>query len=361
VTREIQRGYYGRELDPTRATDPKDEERFAYPVYVVLLLAPTVTLPFSEVRTGFTVLLLLLTAGSVLLWMKSLCWKPACVVIVIWILLTMGSFPTAQGIKLQQLSLLVAGFLSAAAAAIASGFFVGGGIFLGLATIKPQLAWLPVVYLLLWTLRDWRNRQRLAWAFLVTMALLLAASQWLLPTWISDFLDAIRAYHQYTQNISTLGLLLGPWVGDVLAILLVLMTLWIAWSLMGKSQPAEAFGDGFALTLSLSVLIVPMFAPYNQVMLLPAAMVLIRNSRELWRSGALARVLLSLAAISIAWPWLTAIGLMFASTILPPATLQREWNLPLYTSVVIPITVFAAIAAGLWKTQTRATAKINTG
>ena len=45
ITREIQAGYYGRPLDPARAGDPKDEEGFAYPVYVVFLLAPAIKLP----------------------------------------------------------------------------------------------------------------------------------------------------------------------------------------------------------------------------------------------------------------------------------------------------------------------------
>src|SRR5437868_6163349 len=53
VTREIQLGYYGKVLDPTRPDDPKDEQRFAYPVYVVFLLAPTVRMPFTTVRAGF--------------------------------------------------------------------------------------------------------------------------------------------------------------------------------------------------------------------------------------------------------------------------------------------------------------------
>src|SRR5258705_4466993 len=47
LTLEIQSGYYGRPLDPSRPEDPKDQQRFAYPVYVVFLMAPTIGLPFS--------------------------------------------------------------------------------------------------------------------------------------------------------------------------------------------------------------------------------------------------------------------------------------------------------------------------
>ena len=75
VTREIQIGYYGRTLDSTRPEDPRDLAGFAYPVYVVFLLAPTVTLPFSIVQTGFRWLLIALTAASVPLWLRTFRWR----------------------------------------------------------------------------------------------------------------------------------------------------------------------------------------------------------------------------------------------------------------------------------------------
>src|SRR5208283_6059107 len=53
VTREIQAGYYGRALDPSRPNDPHDEQGFAYPVYVVFFLAPTIRLPFLIVQKAF--------------------------------------------------------------------------------------------------------------------------------------------------------------------------------------------------------------------------------------------------------------------------------------------------------------------
>jgi len=40
ITLETQKGYYGRLLDASRPDDPKDQQGFAYPVYVVFILAP---------------------------------------------------------------------------------------------------------------------------------------------------------------------------------------------------------------------------------------------------------------------------------------------------------------------------------
>src|SRR5258708_6574965 len=76
ITRELQTGYYGRPLDPSRPEDPKDQQAFAYPVYVVFLLAPTVGLPFAAVQSGMRCLLFMLTAASVPIWFRVLRWRP---------------------------------------------------------------------------------------------------------------------------------------------------------------------------------------------------------------------------------------------------------------------------------------------
>ena len=84
ITREIQQGYYGRPLDPARPDDPKDQQGFAYPAYVVFLMAPTVDLPFDVVQKGFRWLLLGLAPASVLLWLYVLRWKPSAGIVLIF-------------------------------------------------------------------------------------------------------------------------------------------------------------------------------------------------------------------------------------------------------------------------------------
>src|SRR5258707_7604774 len=116
ITQEIQRGYYGRPLDPHRPDDPRDEQRFAYPVYVVFLLAPTIALPFDVVEAGFRWLLVGIAVVSVLLWFRVLRWKLSFTSTVLCLVLVLGSLPVVQAIKLQQLSLLVAGMLAGSAA-----------------------------------------------------------------------------------------------------------------------------------------------------------------------------------------------------------------------------------------------------
>src|ERR1700687_5211642 len=74
VTREIQVGFYGRSLDPSRPNDPRDQQGFAYPVYVVFYLAPTIRLPFAIVQKVFFWVMLVLTSTSTLLWIRVLRW-----------------------------------------------------------------------------------------------------------------------------------------------------------------------------------------------------------------------------------------------------------------------------------------------
>src|SRR5208282_1796565 len=101
---------------------------FAYPVYVVFVLAPTVKLPFSIVLGIFWVLLVSLTAWSVPLWFRALGWRVSPSTSVCWMILACGCFPAIQGFKLQQLTLLVAALLALSISALAEGQFVLAGV-----------------------------------------------------------------------------------------------------------------------------------------------------------------------------------------------------------------------------------------
>ena len=53
VSREIQVAFYGKVLDSNIPHEPRDQQRFAYPLYVALFLAPTVNMQFNTVRVIF--------------------------------------------------------------------------------------------------------------------------------------------------------------------------------------------------------------------------------------------------------------------------------------------------------------------
>ncbi len=339
---EIQKGYYGRALDPARPNDPKDRQGFAYPVYVVFLLAPLIGLPFHDVQIFFHWLLISLTAASVWLWLRALRWSPPPLVTIAFIFLTLGSVPAVQGIKLQQLSLLVAALLAGSAACAASGLLFCSGALLALATIKPQLAWPLAAWLLGWAVSDWRVRRRLIFGFALVMALLLAGAQAVLPGWLRMFVEGIQQYHHYTQNQSVLDMLV-PWAssGKILAAAAVFACIFFLWKLRRGPADGEGFGRALAVVMALTVLVVPMFAPYNQVLLLPAILVLARD--RAWftsRSRALRFVYLA-AALALAWQWIASLTLSGAYLFGSRVWALGGWKWPFLATFTLPVLVFA--------------------
>jgi len=346
VTREIQTGYYGRPLDPDRTDEPKDQQGFAYPLHVVFLLAPTVSLPFPVVQAGFRWLLVVLTLVSIFLWLRVLRWQPSCTVTAILIVLTLGSYAVVQGIKLQQLTLVVSALLAGCAAALVAGYFSLAGFLLALATIKPQLA-LPVAgWLVLWALSDWRRRQIFFWSFALTVAVFLLASEYVLPGWIGQFRGAVAAYRQYTGGAgSLLDVLATPILGKILAAAAVIAVAVTGWRVRRAAHDSVAFSTMFSLVLVVTLVIVPSFAPYNQVLLLPAVFLIATSWKELWGRNRLTRLAGGLAVLIVFWPWLASCGLMAASLFLPARSVQRAWTLPLYTSLGIPLVVLGLFTA----------------
>jgi hypothetical protein len=343
VALEIQKGYYGRALDPARPGDPKDRQGFAYPVYVVFLLAPLIGFSFHSVQVFFLWFLIALTAATVPLWLRALGWRLPCVGIAIAIVLTLGSIPAVQGIKLQQLSLLVAALLAGSAACVASGYLFCGGAILALATIKPQLAWPMVLWLLLWAISDWKAPRRLVFGFTAPMGALLIAAELVLPGWIKMFLEAIRQYHQYTHNESVLDQLVdwlpGSHEGEVLAVIACLASALLLWKLRKDAPGSTGFAGALAVVLALTVLVVPMYAPYNQVLLLPAILFLARDqAASIVESRSVAPVSW-LAGLALAWQWIASLGLS-ALWFLSPNAALNGWKAPLYATFTLPVLVF---------------------
>ena len=337
VTREIQQGYYGRPLD--RTGDPRDQ-RFAYPVYVAFCLAPTIHLPFEVVRKGFACAFFCLTVATLPLWLRVLRWTVAWWAQASLIAFTLGSLTVMQGLKLQQMTLLVAALVAIAVALLASDRPVASGIALAMSTIKPQLVWLLLFCLMIWTLGDWRRRYRWVASFLCTMAILCGAAEWYLPHWIPRFVQALLEFPTYTDAVSALDKLIPPawaWIPRALA---VAATVHIGWKNRRFGEETPEFATTVALSLAVTIIVIPSYALYNQVMLLPALLILLRDRQVLWNRSRMTRVLLSLASFLLLWQWLSSIVLAALSFVLPLRTVEAAWAVPLWS--VLPLSVVVA-------------------
>ena len=108
VSHEIQMAFYGHvvtQAPEVSAQDAVDEQRFAYPVYVVFLMAPTVNLTFVEVESWAPVVLALLTVIGVLLWFDTVRWLPSWPTLAALVLFVLSTPPIVQGLRLRQLGL----------------------------------------------------------------------------------------------------------------------------------------------------------------------------------------------------------------------------------------------------------------
>jgi len=354
ITREIQTGHYGRPLDANRAEDPKDQQGFAYPVYVAFFLAPTIFFSFAIVKSVFGWFLLVLTGITVFLWTKMCQWKPPAITQAILLILTLGCFPAVQGMKLQQLSLLVAGLIAICAVLIVGDHLLVAGVVLASAAIKPQIVVLLVPWLLIWAVSEWRIRKRFVIGFALAMMALLVGAQLILPGWIGQFRGALVAYRQYTGASSVLETLNTPLLGKLLAAGLVLTLIVVCWKTRRALATSQQFCFTTALVLAVTVTVIPMTAPYNQLLLLPAIYLTVRNKEFFSRKNPLLLVLSSICILLILWPWLAAGGLLLASCVLPAITVQRAWAVPLYTSLAIPPAVVALLIPNILATLRRA-------
>ena len=347
ITREIQAGYYGRAIDPERTNDPKDQQAFAYPLYIVFLLAPAVGLPFPLVQRTFLWLLVLLTVASVPLWLRALGWRLSTVWQLVWIVLVTGCFPAIQGFKLQQLTLLVAALIAASMYCIARRSLVWTGVLLAIAGIKPQLVVLVIVWLCIWVVGNWKERQRLLWSFAAAMGVLVIGGEFLLPGWIGEFRAASAAYYLYTGGgRSVLDVALTPLWGRAVSVILVGILFILLWQIRHAAADTAEFRWSLSLVMATTLVVIPMFAPYNQLLLVPALLWILQGIHAFWKKSLLSRLLIALTALAVVWPWLAAGALAVALVFLPGPVVEKAWTLPLYTSLAIPVTVLAVLLAG---------------
>ncbi|HXM63642.1 MAG TPA: glycosyltransferase family 87 protein [Terriglobales bacterium] len=345
VTRDIQIGYYGRPLDASRPGDPKDQMGFAYPLYVVFLIAPTISFPFSSVRFVAHWFFILLTAFSVPLWLRAMRWRVSPVLTATLVTLTLGTLPAVQGIKLEQLSLLVGGMVAVCVLLLVSNSLVLAGVLLAFATIKPQLVLFMVAWLLLWACGNYRERRRFLWSFGLTMAILFTAAEFVMPGWVGQFVKAIAAYREYTgRPVSILAVLATPALGQLLSALLLIVLAIICWRARCVSVGDPTFALVSSAVLGVTVVVIPMTSLYNQILLLPAVLLLVRHGRFLWGKDPLTRLLCVISGSLMVWPWVAALTLSLSSIAVSSALVQKAWAAPLWTSMAIPVAVLMLLA-----------------
>jgi hypothetical protein len=115
-----------------------------------------------------------------------------------------------------------------------------------------------------------------------------------------------------------------------------------------------------SLVLATSILLVPTYAAYNQVLLLPALMVLVKEGRTIWQRSIANRLLFTITAGLIFWPWISSTALAGLSFVLPRETVEQAWAIPFWTVLQIPMGVTALMLANYYQRTNTAPAEPGT-
>lgn len=342
VTREIQEGYYGRAIDPSRPGDPVDEQRFAYPLYVVFIFLPCLGLSFATVKLLGWLFLSACAVAAVALWAKTIDAKLGTYEILIFFLAALATFPYIQGLHLQQLSLVISFLLAAATFALQRQKFVLAGVALALSTIKPQLSIVFISLVLLWSVSRWKERRAVTVAFLIAIVALFGASLAILPDWPIEFAASIAPYLHYTGATNALRLLFGTIAERTLLLAMIAVVGWHAVQTRSSAADSIDFIVTASIVLALTCTALPSLAPHNQVLLTPGFMLLAIRRDLQWGQGRLARALWTAAWLALIWPAATAALFGLFLTFGYPQ-LVGPWQIPLATNPLLPLALFAAL------------------
>ena len=328
VSHEIQIAFYGHVINQTY-DEPKaklaDEQRFAYPIYEVFLTAPLVYLDFAEVQRWAPFVLGSLIALNVLFCFSVLRWRIRWEAGIAIILFTLSCPQIAQGLRLQQLAIVDACLLMAAAWCVSKNHFVAAGALLAASTIKPQMALLPLCWFAIWSAGDWRRRWRVPACFIATLAALVAFGELLLPGWLGYFVAGLAAYRRYALPTSTLGMALGNTLGEIVGGIIILGLLTFAWRNRKAAGDSKQFTALLAAFFMGDLLAFPLFTPFNQVLLILPVMLLLHDWKTLRRFSKVVFV------ICVGWPWIVSTVLL-----LFPPRLDSHSQLPLLPSFLVP-------------------------
>jgi hypothetical protein len=350
MTRQIQTDLFGHSLEAGNPGDPPPDYRaFSYPAIADILFWPLALLPFAVVRVMLGVLLPLLTACSLVLWLRALRLAASPIAMSILVILTLSSYPVLEGWFAGQPGILVGFLLAASLAALVTDRLFVAGTLLALTAIKPQMCALIVLYLLIWSLAGWRKRWPFACGLLGTLGLLLGTSLLVWPHWLLQWLEILLGYRHYSTP-PLVADLLGPQLARVLGPLLITALLGAAVTLAWRMRHAAFPSSEFALTVSLLlaitvVTLLPGHAMYDRVVLLPGILLIAFRWHDFARRPAF-RIVLLVTAAALFWQWFFALVLLAVRPLLSPEQFfsSAVFSLPIRTAGAFPFGVLGLLA-----------------
>lgn len=330
---------------PKAIIHPEPQE-FWYPGQMVVVFAPFASMSWTTERLIY--LAIVPAALAVTLWLATGFLAPGLSLSKKWLVVTMTlfSWPVVWGLRLQQMSLVVAVMVFLASYWLARGKQIVPGVLLAAATIKPQLVLPLLLWIVIWAIVQ--NRWRLIAAFGGTLAILLGIDEFIMPGWVPHWLNAIQRYRAVTHSSPQLELAFGHWAGLTLSIA-ILVACGITFARLRNSPPGSwEFNAATALALAAAVLISPFNPPimYNYIFLLPA-LLLILFHKPCNRAAAVLRIVLIIQVVfDIVAPAISVIGENLAG-------ISSFWTVLPFLDFLLPSVATAILLLETWSVTAR--------
>ena len=246
----IQNLMYGR-----AAWESEDQALFAYPFYTIFLISPFALIDdFALARAGWMTLLEMSLLFIALLSMRMAKWQANKISMTLFLLFSILWYHGAKPLVEGNISIMIALFITLAIWALVNQKESIAGIFLALATIKPQMAIFIVAFSIIWAIS--KQRWQLIKSFSVSLLLLIGSSLILMPQWIFENLIQVASYPSYVppgspaEIFSNWWPLAGAQWGWALSGLLFLLLIFEWWQAFGKSFQQYLWAAMLTLVLS---------------------------------------------------------------------------------------------------------------
>jgi hypothetical protein len=300
VTLRIQKGMYGRPAYPD-----EDQVAFAYPLYSLLFFWPLcLTDNYPLAQAIWFCLLLAGLVGAMVLWMRVIRWRPRTWLWALTVSWGVLMYHDLRALLLGQFAVVVLLMLVMALWSMQQGRDGLAGLFLALSTVKPQMVYLALGWILLWSAGQ--RRWRLWYSFGVSLALLTLGSMLLLPSWVPDFIRQAVTYPSYTVYGSLTWMIVQHWLGLGRAVEVAVMVVLafglvvLGWRLWRGTWEQMVWMLG--LLLLLTNFFTPRIATTNYLMLVPWVVWGFRQMQVMWgRHGTSVVVVVEILSLVGLW------------------------------------------------------------
>lgn len=302
TSEQIQQQFYGRTASPE-----EDQVLFVYPFYSIFIFGPFALIPdYNIARAVWMTALEIAVLGIALIGIRLSRWKPGPLGLGLLLLFALLYYYDLRALINANASILVALLVFTAFIAIRANEDAWAGFLLALATIKPQMVVLLLVFIIIWSISNRRNL--IIWSLLGNLALMIAISSLLIPDWIWQMLRQVIAYPDYTLPNTPRAIFLEwlPGVGEQLGWgLLILMTATLIWEWrLARGKEFRWFYWTANLTLVGTSLIGIPTATENYIILLPCLLLVFSGFAQEWGTYGRFLIVLSYLLLSFGIWWL---------------------------------------------------------